>query len=93
MSDILKRKFAPITEQAWKIIDDEAGRVINRNLCGRKLVDFSGPYGWDFSALSLGRLELAEEKEQFGIKWGIRQTLPVVEVRIPFVLERWKSTV
>lgn len=88
MSDILKREFAPITEQAWQVIDDEARRVINRNLCGRKLVDFSGPHGLDFSAVNTGRLELSDEKEQFGIRWGTRQVQPLVEVRIPFVLKK-----
>jgi uncharacterized linocin/CFP29 family protein len=44
--DLLKRKHAPITPEAWKQIDEEAKRVLQLNLAGRKLVDFDGPHGW-----------------------------------------------
>lgn len=43
--DLLKRNHAPITPEAWKQIDDEAKRVLQLNLAGRKLVDFDGRTG------------------------------------------------
>lgn len=88
MTDILNREFAPISERAWERIDEEAKTIIERNLCGRKLVDVSGPHGWQHGAVDLGRLELAAKPAEFGVHWGRRQVLPLVEVRLPFVLNR-----
>ena len=43
--DLLKRELAPVTQEAWAQIDEEASRVLKLHLAGRKLVDFSGPHG------------------------------------------------
>ena len=51
-----KRKLAPILTDAWKLIDEEAARVLKLHLAGRKIVDFSGPKGWHKAAVSTGRL-------------------------------------
>ena len=45
--DLLKRQLAPISDAAWEQIDTEARRVLKLNLAGRRVVDFSGPHGWD----------------------------------------------
>ena len=45
--DLLKRQKAPIVDEAWEQIDEEARRVLKLHLAGRKLVDFSGPHGWE----------------------------------------------
>ena len=54
MSHLL-RSHAPITEMGWKLLDDEARQRSTPALAARKLVDFSGPHGWDYSATNLGR--------------------------------------
>src|SRR2546423_334013 len=53
MSHLL-REHAPITEQTWGLIDDEARERLTPALAGRKLVDFRGPRGWEFAATNLG---------------------------------------
>ena len=53
----LLRERAPITEQGWEELDSEARERLEPALAGRKLVDFSGPHGWDYSATNLGRIE------------------------------------
>src|SRR3569832_1983687 len=55
--DLLKRQLAPITSEAWDQIDDEAKRVLALHLAGRKLVDFSGPHGWQLGGVNTGRLQ------------------------------------
>ena len=45
MNDLL-RELAPISDDAWKAIDDEARQTLMVELAGRKLVDFVGPRGW-----------------------------------------------
>jgi len=89
MTDILRRDFAPITAIAWKEIDLQAGRILKGNLSGRKLVDFSGPHGWEYGAVNLGCLEVDHDKELDGISWGLHKVLPLVEIRVPFSLRIW----
>ena len=55
MSHLL-REHAPITEATWRLIDEEAVERLRPALAARKLVDFSGPHGWEFSATNLGRV-------------------------------------
>jgi len=83
--DLLKRNHAPITVEAWKQIDDEATRVLQLNLAGRKLVDFDGPHGWQYAALNTGRLTLRRDGG-LGVPWGVREVAPLIEVRVPFEL-------
>jgi uncharacterized linocin/CFP29 family protein len=88
MPTILKREFAPISDQAWQELDKEARRVLLGCLVARKVVDFSGPHGWEFAAVNLGRLKIAARKAPGGIAWGTRQVQPVIEVRLPFTLRQ-----
>ncbi len=84
--DLLKRNLAPILPDAWKQIDDEARRVLKLNLAGRKLVDFDGPHGWEFAAVSTGVLDPIAEEPMQGVSAGIRRVQPIVELRTPFRL-------
>lgn len=83
--DLLKRNHAPITPEAWKQIDDEAKRVLQLNLAGRKLVDFDGPHGWQYAAVNTGRLALKTDGG-LGVPWGVREVVPLIELRMPFEL-------
>jgi len=57
MSNHLLRSHAPISDSNWKLLDDEARERLAAALAARKLVDFSGPHGWEHSAVNLGRAE------------------------------------
>jgi uncharacterized linocin/CFP29 family protein len=83
--DLLKRNHAPITPAAWKQIDDEAKRVLQLNLAGRKLVDFDGPHGWQYAAVNTGHLTLRTDGG-LGVPWGVRDVAPLIELRVPFEL-------
>lgn len=83
--DLLKRDHAPITPEAWKQIDDEAKRVLQLNLAGRKLVDFDGPHGWQYAAVNTGHLAITAE-DGLGVPWGVRRVMPLIELRVPFEL-------
>ena len=83
--DLLKRNHAPITPEAWKQIDDEAKRVLQLNLAGRKLVDFDGPHGWQYAAVNTGHLTIRTDGG-LGVPWGVRDVAPLIEVRVPFEL-------
>jgi uncharacterized linocin/CFP29 family protein len=63
--------------------------VLKQNLSARWVVDFTGPRGFDFSAVNLGHLAPKDETTTEGVRYGIRQVLPLVEVRMPFELDIW----
>jgi len=88
MVNLLKRQLAPVTDEAWAQIDTMALQIIKANLTARALVDFSGPHGWELSAVNLGRIEIAPQEAPEGIPWGVRQVQPLIEVRLPVVLDQ-----
>jgi uncharacterized linocin/CFP29 family protein len=88
--DLLKRELAPIIPEAWEAIDQEARRVLTLNLAGRKLVDFDGPHGWEYASVNRGRLELLASQPVQGVNAGRRLVQPLVELRIPIVLDMMK---
>ena len=84
--DLLKRELAPITNEAWEQVDDEARRVLKLHLAGRRLVDFSGPHGWQLGAVNTGRLKQIEPTAPDKVAHAIRDVLPLVELRSSFTL-------
>jgi uncharacterized linocin/CFP29 family protein len=84
--DLLKRELAPITSEAWEQIDEEAKRVLELHLAGRKLVDFSGPHGWTLGGLNTGRLDHIEKSPIENVGHAIRRVRPLVELRSPITL-------
>ena len=89
MTDMLRCAMAPIADEAWQEIERQSARMLRGNLSARKLVDFSGPFGWSFAAVNLGRLEVANVPEG-GLAWGRRKVLPLLELRVPFSLGIWE---
>jgi len=83
----LLRGHAPITEAAWERLDDEARQRLVPALAARKLVDFTGPHGWDHSATNLGRADVVAVGGE-GLEARRRRVLPLVEVRAPFSVSR-----
>jgi uncharacterized linocin/CFP29 family protein len=84
----LLREQAPFSEAAWRLVDDEARERLTPKLAARKLVDFSGPHGWQHSATNLGRKRRLPELQWEGL-WGAqRDVLPLVELHAPFTLAR-----
>jgi uncharacterized linocin/CFP29 family protein len=84
----LLRGHAPISDAGWKEIDDEARERLTPGLAVRKLVDFSGPHGWDYSATNLGRTESLNGGPADGVSGLQRRVLPLVELRAEFELSR-----
>jgi uncharacterized linocin/CFP29 family protein len=85
--DLLKRELAPILPEAWKLIDEEARRVLRLNLAGRKVVDFAGPHGWTLAAVNTGRMKLLSNQPVDEVSIGVRTVQPLVELRAPIRLD------
>jgi uncharacterized linocin/CFP29 family protein len=84
----LLRETAPVTEQGWRLLDGEARERLTPALAARKLVDFSGPHGWDHSSTNLGRTEERTDTPGDGIVARQRRVLGLVELRAPFTVLR-----
>lgn len=87
MSHLL-REHAPITEGGWELLDSEARERLAPALAARKLVDFSGPHGWQYSATNLGRVKEIGDPPSKGVNGAQRQVLALVELRAPFSVNR-----
>lgn len=87
MNHLLREK-APITEAGWQMLDEEARERLKPALAARKLVDFSGPRGWQHSATNLGRTDPVAQPPSAGVSGLRRRVLSVVELRIDFELSR-----
>ena len=84
----LLRELAPITDAAWEELEEEARQHLTVHLAARKLVDFSGPHGWERSATNLGRTDPLSPAPVEGVDARRRRVLPLVETRAWFSLSR-----
>ncbi|HLI53396.1 MAG TPA: family 1 encapsulin nanocompartment shell protein [Acidimicrobiales bacterium] len=85
MADRLRRHLAPLSDAAWRAVDEEAARALRHHLTGRVLVDFTGPKGWAHAAEADGRVEEASSPVP-GVEVRSRVVVPVRELRAPFSL-------
>jgi uncharacterized linocin/CFP29 family protein len=85
----LLRELAPITDAGWAAIDDEARPTVERFLAARRLVDFEGPRGWEYSAASAGRVQKKAATQPVpGAHLQVRKVVSAVELRVPFRVGR-----
>ncbi len=84
----LLRSRAPISDAGWELLDDEARTRLAPALAARKLVDFSGPHGWERSATNLGRTSALKSPPSEGVSGLQRRVLALVELRADFELSR-----
>jgi uncharacterized linocin/CFP29 family protein len=84
----LLREHAPIAAGGWELLDSEARERLAPALAARRLVDFSGPHGWERSATNLGRTQEIADPPGEGVTAVQRLVLPLVELRAPFSVAR-----
>ena len=83
----LHRELAPVSDAAWAEIAEEAARTFKRHLAGRRVVDVQGPAGEGLSAVGTGHIREIESPGD-GVLARQRHVLSVVELRVPFSLDR-----
>jgi uncharacterized linocin/CFP29 family protein len=84
----LLRELAPLSDDGWKLVDDEARARLLPGLAARRLVDFSGPHGFAHSATNLGRVGRTNVSPLDAVEAHLREVLPLVELRVPFTIAR-----
>jgi uncharacterized linocin/CFP29 family protein len=83
----LHRELAPISDAAWAEIEEETSRTLKRYLAGRRVVDVPAPGGVGLSAIGTGHLQTITAPAN-GILARQREVKALVEVRVPFELDR-----
>jgi len=83
----LHRELAPISAAAWADMEAEARRTFERHVAGRRIVDVPDPGGLGLAAAGVGHLEAIESPAD-GVLANLRRSQPVVELRVPFTVDR-----
>jgi len=84
----LFRELAPVADAAWREIETETRRSLDNFLAARRLIDFSGPHGWDASAVTLGTIEELPAGPADGVTGAKRKVQTYVELRASLTLQR-----
>jgi uncharacterized linocin/CFP29 family protein len=83
----LHRELAPISAAAWASLEEEAKRTFELHVAGRRVVDVTGPDGVTLAGVGTGHLTPIDPPAD-GILAGLRAWRPVVELTVPFTLDR-----
>lgn len=86
MNDLLK-KLAPISDTGWAEIEQEATAALKATLAARRVVDFTGPLGWQTGVIETGRVEETKGPAD-GIAARVRVARTLSEMRTDFALSR-----
>jgi uncharacterized linocin/CFP29 family protein len=84
----LFRDLAPVSDAGWNEIETEATRTLRNFLAGRRVVDVTGPSGWETSATNLGLVEALPDPAADGVEAAVRVVAPLVELRSRFTMPR-----
>ncbi|PYY48633.1 bacteriocin [Curtobacterium sp. MCLR17_043] len=82
----LLRELAPFGDDTWAVLDAEARDRLVLALAARRIVDFDGPRGWQWSSVDLGRTDAVTGGVADGITARRRRVLPLCEVRATFTV-------
>lgn len=88
--DILRKSLAPINQEAWDEINEQARVVLKNVLTARKFADVEGPKGIAYGGISLGRLNIEESQKENAVRYGINEMQPLMETRKSFKLNIWE---
>jgi uncharacterized linocin/CFP29 family protein len=88
VSNHLLRPHAPISDGNWKLLDDEAREHLGAALAARRVIDFLGPFGWEYSSTNLGRVSGVAAAPCDGVEALQRRVLAMVELRAEFSISR-----
>jgi uncharacterized linocin/CFP29 family protein len=86
----LHRELAPVSSSAWASIEAEARRTFERHVAARRVVDVRGPAGPGLASVGSGHLTQIHppEGEDGGILAWLRTAYQLVQLRVPFTLNR-----
>jgi uncharacterized linocin/CFP29 family protein len=84
----LHRELAPVSDEAWAMIEEQSRRTLKLDLAARRIVDFKGPHGWKHAAVVTGRSTVLGGGPREGVDARLRHVQPLMELRTRFELAR-----
>ncbi|HEY9842772.1 MAG TPA: family 1 encapsulin nanocompartment shell protein [Candidatus Obscuribacterales bacterium] len=82
-----RQHLAPLSAKDWDLVQGQARDTLAKQLAGRRVVDVKGPMGMQYHGVGTGRLKTCQLPDHADVSAGIRQILPMLEVRKSFQLE------
>jgi uncharacterized linocin/CFP29 family protein len=69
----------------WERLESTVREALTALLSARRVVEFQGPHGYEYSSVNLGRL--TDTKRDGDLSHGTRCVLPLTEVKVDFSLD------
>jgi uncharacterized linocin/CFP29 family protein len=83
----LRRERAPLSEKAWKAVDDAVVMAARHVLAGRRVADLDGPHGWDYVGVRLGTMRGGQPTpSRPGVTYYVPDVALLTELRAHFTL-------
>lgn len=87
----LRRNAAPLSEKAWKAIDETAAAMFKQTVVARRVADFDGPRGWNHVATQLGTFKpSATADTPAKVRLSVPDVMLLTEIRADFKI-RWAA--
>ncbi|GAA2040605.1 family 1 encapsulin nanocompartment shell protein [Catenulispora yoronensis] len=83
----LHRALAPVSDAAWRQIEEEARRTFTATVAGRRVVDVADAAGLQAAAVGTGHTRALPDPAA-GVQARARESRPYIELRVPFTLRR-----
>jgi uncharacterized linocin/CFP29 family protein len=83
--DWLRREAAPLSDRAWKAVDEAVVSAARQELAARRIADFEGPRGWAHAAEPLGARR-QEPRAKSGAQCSVPEVMLLCELRQDFAL-------
>lgn len=88
MIGLLNKSKAPFSAAVWDVLEDAAVQALEPRLSARRVVDVSGPHGFELAAANTGLLDARASGKEGRLEWSSRAVNPLVEARVPFEVQR-----
>ena len=83
----LRRAAAPLSEKAWKEIEDLGTSMFKQTVVARRIGDFDGPRGWNHVATQLGTFKSVQVSDTSGkVRFSTPDVMLLTELRADFTI-------
>jgi uncharacterized linocin/CFP29 family protein len=81
--DYLRRRFAPVSDEVWKELDEAVARTARHLLSARRMATFDGPRGWEYTGARVGTMRPCTNGDGQAVVC-VPEIVPLAEVRCDF---------
>src|SRR6266496_4275758 len=81
--EYLRRRFAPVSDGAWKELDEAVARTARHALSARRMATFDGPKGGEYTGARVGTMRPCASQEGKAVVC-VPELVPLAEIRRDF---------